>query len=217
MQIIFWIWSIFSEISVSIWTWLFQMLKSKLENIVFPSDVIFYLLLKWLVISCFLYRSTSAESASSILSAVDEIEDNLYYFSDVVSAGIPDVGRLIMDKVLRLLIFPLILPSFRTEAVKVHTHAFYLFALMHTRVLYFLQLLKLLWALYILLFTGLLDLHYYVSNYLSRVHSGTKSWGCDFFIFTLLHFAHSQNQRSGKHSCCFAPMLSRDLSWRFWS
>lgn len=77
----------------------------------------------------FLYRSTSAESASSILSAVDEIEDNLYYFSDVVSAGIPDVGRLIMDKVLRLLIFPLILPSFRTEAVKVHTHPFYLFAL----------------------------------------------------------------------------------------
>lgn len=76
-----------------------------------------------------MYRSTSAESASSILSAVDEIEDNLYYFSDVVSAGIPDVGRLIMDKVLRLLIFPLILPSFRTEAVKVHNQPFYLFVI----------------------------------------------------------------------------------------
>ncbi|XP_057792015.1 protein TRANSPARENT TESTA 9 isoform X2 [Salvia miltiorrhiza] len=63
-------------------------------------------------------KSLNAELSSSILSAVDEIEDNLYYFSDVVSAGIPDVGRLIMDKVLRLLIFPLILPSFRTEAVK---------------------------------------------------------------------------------------------------
>ncbi|XP_047980988.1 protein TRANSPARENT TESTA 9 isoform X2 [Salvia hispanica] len=63
--------------------------------------------------------SRSAELSSSILSAVDEIEDNLYYFSDVVSAGIPDVGRLIMDKVLRILIFPLIFPSFsRTEAVK---------------------------------------------------------------------------------------------------
>ena len=71
----------------------------------------------------FLNRSRSAELSSSILSAVDEIEDNLYYFSDVVSAGIPDVGRLIMDKVLRILIFPLIFPSFsRTEAVKVHTH-----------------------------------------------------------------------------------------------
>lgn len=87
--------------------------------------------------SYFLYRSTSAESASSILSAVDEIEDNLYYFSDVVSAGIPDVGRLIMDKVLRLLIFPLILPSFRTEAVKVHSHVLYLFALIHMLVLIF--------------------------------------------------------------------------------
>lgn len=59
------------------------------------------------------------ESTPSILSAVDEIEDNLYYFSDVVSAGIPDVGRLIMDNVLSLLIFPSILPSLRTGAVKV--------------------------------------------------------------------------------------------------
>ncbi|GFP84383.1 protein clec16a homolog [Phtheirospermum japonicum] len=63
-------------------------------------------------------KNLSMESPSSILSAVDEIEDNLYYFSDVVSAGIPDVGRLIMDNVLRLLIFPLILPSLRTEVVK---------------------------------------------------------------------------------------------------
>ncbi|KAH6794191.1 CLEC16A-like protein [Perilla frutescens var. hirtella] len=63
-------------------------------------------------------KGVSAGLTSSILSAVDEIEDNLYYFSDVVSAGIPDVGRLIMDNILRLLIFPLILPSFSTEAVK---------------------------------------------------------------------------------------------------
>ncbi|KAK6131663.1 hypothetical protein DH2020_034570 [Rehmannia glutinosa] len=63
-------------------------------------------------------KNLSMESTSSILSAVDEIEDNLYYFSDVVSAGIPDVGRLIMDNVLRLLIFPLVLPSLRTEVVK---------------------------------------------------------------------------------------------------
>ncbi|KAL8480263.1 hypothetical protein ACS0TY_026982 [Phlomoides rotata] len=63
-------------------------------------------------------KNLSMESTSSILSAVDEIEDNLYYFSDVVSAGIPDVGRLIMDNVLRLLIFPVILPSLRIEAVK---------------------------------------------------------------------------------------------------
>ncbi|KAL0374702.1 UNVERIFIED_CONTAM: protein TRANSPARENT TESTA 9 [Sesamum radiatum] len=63
-------------------------------------------------------KNLGVESTSTILSAVDEIEDNLYYFSDVVSAGIPDVGRLIMDSVLRLLIFPLILPSLRIGAVK---------------------------------------------------------------------------------------------------
>lgn len=65
------------------------------------------------------------ESTSSILSAVDEVEDNLYYFSDVVSAGIPDVGRLIMDNVLRRLIFPIILPSLRVEAVKVYMHIYH--------------------------------------------------------------------------------------------
>lgn len=59
----------------------------------------------------------NSESTSTILSAVDEIEDNLYYFSDVISAGIPDVGRLITDNMLKLLIFPLLLPSLRAEAV----------------------------------------------------------------------------------------------------
>jgi len=50
---------------------------------------------------------------SAIIAAVDEIEDNLYYFSDVVSAGIPDVGRLITDGIMMILIFPLLLPSLR--------------------------------------------------------------------------------------------------------
>ncbi|CAI9766438.1 unnamed protein product [Fraxinus pennsylvanica] len=60
-------------------------------------------------------KNLGAESTSSLLSAIDEIEDNLYYFSDVNSAGIPEVGRLIMDGLLTLLIFPLILPSLRTS------------------------------------------------------------------------------------------------------
>lgn len=60
-------------------------------------------------------ESQSLEPTSSILSAVDEIEDNLYYFNDVVSAGIPDVGTLITDTMLKLLIFPLLLPSLRIE------------------------------------------------------------------------------------------------------
>ena len=64
-------------------------------------------------------RYPGPDSTSIILSAVDEIEDNLYYFSDVVSAGIPDVGRLITDSILMLLIFPLLLPSLRIVAVSV--------------------------------------------------------------------------------------------------
>ncbi|GLT97385.1 hypothetical protein SLE2022_149520 [Rubroshorea leprosula] len=56
-------------------------------------------------------------SVSALLAAVDEIEDNLYYFSDVISAGIPDVGRLITGNILQLLIFPLLLPSLWMDIV----------------------------------------------------------------------------------------------------
>ncbi|KAK6942034.1 CLEC16A/TT9, N-terminal [Dillenia turbinata] len=62
-------------------------------------------------------KRPSPEATSAILGAVDEIEDNLYYCSDVISAGIPDVGRLITGNMLKLLIFPLLLPSLVTEAV----------------------------------------------------------------------------------------------------
>ncbi|GAB4838299.1 Protein TRANSPARENT TESTA 9 [Ancistrocladus abbreviatus] len=55
--------------------------------------------------------NSTQELSPSIVSAVDEIEDNLYYISDVISAGIPDVGRLITDNLLKLLILPLLLPS----------------------------------------------------------------------------------------------------------
>ncbi|XP_021815970.1 uncharacterized protein LOC110758419 [Prunus avium] len=60
----------------------------------------------------------SAETTTLISAAVDEIEDSLYYFSDVISAGIPDVGKLITDNILRLLIFPLLLPSLTRKAVE---------------------------------------------------------------------------------------------------
>ncbi|XP_061990548.1 protein TRANSPARENT TESTA 9 isoform X2 [Rosa rugosa] len=59
-----------------------------------------------------------ADTTLSIPAAVDEIEDNLYYFSDIISAGIPDVGRLFTDNILQLLIFPLLLPSLTLKAVK---------------------------------------------------------------------------------------------------
>ncbi|XP_055822415.1 protein TRANSPARENT TESTA 9 isoform X3 [Solanum dulcamara] len=38
--------------------------------------------------------------------------------NDVISAGIPDIGRLITDLMLKVLIFPSILPSLRMEVVK---------------------------------------------------------------------------------------------------
>ncbi|XP_057497807.1 protein TRANSPARENT TESTA 9-like isoform X2 [Actinidia eriantha] len=62
-------------------------------------------------------KNIGPESTSTIFSAVDEIEDNLYYFSDVISAGIPDVGRILTDSFLTLLIFPFLLPSLRRETV----------------------------------------------------------------------------------------------------
>lgn len=58
-------------------------------------------------------RTAGPDSTPTIIAAIDEIEDNLYYFSDVVSAGIPDVGKLITDSILMVLIFPLLLPSLR--------------------------------------------------------------------------------------------------------
>ncbi|KAI3867507.1 hypothetical protein MKX03_032360 [Papaver bracteatum] len=60
-------------------------------------------------------KNPTPESNSSILAAVDEIEDSLYYFSDVISSGIPDLGKLIAEKMLQLLIFPLLFPSLRTD------------------------------------------------------------------------------------------------------
>ncbi|GLT72834.1 hypothetical protein SLA2020_447330 [Shorea laevis] len=62
-------------------------------------------------------KNPGPDSTSTILASVDDIEDNLYYISDVISAGIPDVGRLITDNILQLLIFPLLLPSLRIEPV----------------------------------------------------------------------------------------------------
>ncbi|XP_039686417.1 protein TRANSPARENT TESTA 9 isoform X4 [Medicago truncatula] len=61
-------------------------------------------------------KNPGPDSNSTVTTAVDEIEDNLYYFSDIISAGIPDVERLITDSILMLLIFPVLLPSLRTVA-----------------------------------------------------------------------------------------------------
>lgn len=62
-------------------------------------------------------KNPNQEITSSILDAFHEIEDNLYYFSDVISAGIHDVGKLMTDNLLLLLIFPILLPSLSTQTV----------------------------------------------------------------------------------------------------
>ncbi|XP_021275789.1 uncharacterized protein LOC110410438 isoform X2 [Herrania umbratica] len=60
-------------------------------------------------------KNPCSESVSAILATVDEIEDNLYYFSDVISAGIPVVGRLITDNIMQLLILPLLFPALQID------------------------------------------------------------------------------------------------------
>ncbi|XP_011016440.1 PREDICTED: uncharacterized protein LOC105119944 isoform X2 [Populus euphratica] len=61
-------------------------------------------------------KNPDSDATTAILAAVDEIEDDLYYISDVISAGIPDVGRLITDRIMQLLILPLLLPSLQLDA-----------------------------------------------------------------------------------------------------
>lgn len=75
------------------------------------------------------YRSPSPDSGGKLFSAVDGIEDTLYYFSDVISAGIPDIGRLITDHILQHLTLPLLLPSLCSEAVNVQNITFFLLIL----------------------------------------------------------------------------------------
>ncbi|CAM8931590.1 unnamed protein product [Rhodiola kirilowii] len=62
-------------------------------------------------------KNTNVESASTILAYVDEIEDNLYYFSDIISAGISDIVNMMTKKILCHLIFPLLLPSLSEESI----------------------------------------------------------------------------------------------------
>eukprot|EP00258_Populus_trichocarpa_P044097 XP_024460116.1 protein TRANSPARENT TESTA 9 isoform X3 [Populus trichocarpa] len=64
-------------------------------------------------------KNLDSDTTTAILNVVDEIEDNLYYISDVISAGIPEVGRLITVNILQLLIFPFLLPSLQLDAVDI--------------------------------------------------------------------------------------------------
>ncbi|ERN07456.1 uncharacterized protein LOC18435675 isoform X2 [Amborella trichopoda] len=62
-------------------------------------------------------NSGPSRTTPSIVGAMDEIEDNLYFFSDVISAGVPLLGNLITDNILQLLVFPMLLPSVKLGSV----------------------------------------------------------------------------------------------------
>lgn len=66
-----------------------------------------------------------SDATSCVLSAVDGIEDTLYYFSDVISSGVPNLGILIADNILQILVFPLLLPSVKREFSDVSIVAFF--------------------------------------------------------------------------------------------
>lgn len=80
----------------------------------------------------FNYRDTDSDYGSHIAAAIEEIEDSLYYFSDVISAGIPELGRLISDNLLQIIVFPLLLPSLRNQSAV--SNSFLLFSVVGSKI-----------------------------------------------------------------------------------
>ncbi|EES08102.1 hypothetical protein BDA96_05G066000 [Sorghum bicolor] len=54
---------------------------------------------------------------SCVEDAIVQIEDTLYYFSDVMSSGIPDLERFITDNFLQAVVFRLLLPSLLRQSI----------------------------------------------------------------------------------------------------
>ncbi|AQK43067.1 protein TRANSPARENT TESTA 9 isoform X1 [Zea mays] len=61
-------------------------------------------------------KGNSSVPISSIEDAIVQIEDTLYYFSDVMSSGIPDLERFITENILRVLVFRFLLPSLQRQS-----------------------------------------------------------------------------------------------------
>ncbi|OEL26914.1 Protein CLEC16A-like protein [Dichanthelium oligosanthes] len=61
-------------------------------------------------------NANSSLPLSSIEDAIVQIEDTLYYFSDVMSSGIPDLERFITENILQVLVFRLLLPSLQRQS-----------------------------------------------------------------------------------------------------
>lgn len=76
----------------------------------------FKILFLMLVYFCYFRNANSSLPLSSIEDAIVQIEDTLYYFSDVMSSGIPDLERFITENILQVLVFRLLLPSLQRQS-----------------------------------------------------------------------------------------------------
>eukprot|EP01018_Ginkgo_biloba_P016707 Gb_04682 [translate_table: standard] len=50
-----------------------------------------------------------------LVSTIEEIGDDLYYFSDVICTSVPDLSKLMTQNLLRLLVMPVLLPSLHSS------------------------------------------------------------------------------------------------------
>ncbi|CAM0904983.1 unnamed protein product [Alopecurus aequalis] len=80
-------------------------------------------------------RNADSAAMASIEDAVVQIEDALYYFSDVMSSGIPDLGNFITENILQLLVFRIVLPSLQRQRtdlwISVSTSMYLLCCILH--------------------------------------------------------------------------------------
>ncbi|RLM65775.1 uncharacterized protein C2845_PM16G03450 [Panicum miliaceum] len=80
-------------------------------------------------------NANSSLPLSSIEDAIVQIEDTLYYFSDVMSSGIPDLERFITENILQVLVFRLLLPSLQRQStdldINVTTSMYLLCCILH--------------------------------------------------------------------------------------
>ncbi|XP_006652159.3 protein TRANSPARENT TESTA 9 [Oryza brachyantha] len=67
------------------------------------------------LVLCSVRTADSAVPTASVEDAIVQIEDTLYYFSDVMSSGIPDLGKFITENILQLLVFRFLLPSLQRQ------------------------------------------------------------------------------------------------------
>ncbi|KQJ82044.1 protein TRANSPARENT TESTA 9 isoform X1 [Brachypodium distachyon] len=80
-------------------------------------------------------NASSSVAMASIEDAIVQIEDALYYFSDVMSSGIPDLGDFITENILQLLVFRIVLPSLQRQStellISVSTSMYLLCCILH--------------------------------------------------------------------------------------